>query len=87
MRAAAALAGAALLLAGVWACTDDGPPPLTSAQRKEVSTRYADTVRALTPLVDSACAADHGALVARLADSLYRERLADLERQRKRFAQ
>lgn len=77
----ALLAGAGLL-AG---CSDPDGRPLSAAERREVSQRYADTVRAITPLLDSLCASNHEALVAELADSLYRERVADLERQAKRL--
>ena len=76
---------ACLALGAAAACGDPDGRPLSAAERREVSQRYADTVRAVTPLVDSLCAANHVALVARLADSIYRERVADLERQAKRL--
>lgn len=66
-------------------CGEPEERPLSAAERRQVSQRYADTVRAITPLVDSLCEADHDALVAALADSLFAERVADLERQSKRL--
>ena len=67
------------------ACSNDKPRSLTAAERKQVSQRYADTVRMLTPIVDSLCQANRQALILQLSDSLYAERVADLERQRQRF--
>ena len=77
---------ALLALGGALAgCGDDEGRPLSSSERRAVSQRYADTVRAITPVVDSLCEAHHDALVAALADSLLDERVADLERQAKRL--
>ena len=69
------------------ACDDGSEAPLNAEARKAISQRYADTVRVLTPIVDSLCTANKEKLVAHLADSLYEVRIADLNRQRKRFQQ
>ena len=65
------------------ACGGGGEPPLSAVERETVAKAYADSVRALTAVVDSACAADTPGLVAQLTDSLYALRLADIEAQRK----
>lgn len=69
------------------ACEDSSEKPLNSEARKAISQRYADTVRVLTPIVDSLCTANQEQLATQLADSLYEVRIADLNRQRKRFQQ
>jgi len=69
------------------ACNDQKEQPLSSAARKTVSQRYADSVRTLTPIVDSLCKVNQNALISELTDSIYKVRIADLERQRKRFQQ
>ena len=85
-RSAAALtAGVVLLL--VSACREPTERPLTARERQEVSQRYADTVRLLTPIVDSLCEAGRPALVAAYVDSMYASRVAELQRQRKPAAQ
>ena len=65
------------------ACAEAEEPPLSAAERETVAKAYADSVRALTAPVDSACAADSPDLVAYLTDSLYNLRLADIEAQQK----
>ncbi len=72
---------------GLTACSPDEPESLTPAQRKIVAQMYADTVRILQPDADSLCFRENPQLVAELTDSIYQDRRADLERQRKRFAQ
>jgi len=69
------------------ACDDQKESPLSANARKLISQGYADTVRILTPIVDSLCTANKPTLVAHLTDSLYNVRIADLNRQRKRFQQ
>ncbi len=69
------------------ACEQEVERPLNAQERKVVSQRYADTVRTLTPIVDSLCYANRSALVAHLADSLYADRVVDLERERKQVVQ
>jgi len=69
------------------ACDDQKERPLSAKSRKLVSQGYADTVRKITPIVDSICEANQDKLVAELTDSLYNVRIADLNRQRKRFQQ
>ena len=68
-------------------CADTEERALTSAERQRVSQLYADTVRVLTPIVDSTCAARQDELVATYADSLYRLRLADLVDRQKQFVE
>ncbi|MFK8056059.1 MAG: hypothetical protein AB8F78_08075 [Saprospiraceae bacterium] len=69
------------------ACEEQKEKPLNAATRKLVSQGYADTVRILTPIVDSLCELNQEKLVAELTDSLYNVRITDLNRQRKRFQQ
>lgn len=69
------------------ACEDQKEKPLSPTERKLVSQGYADTVRVLTPIVDSLCEVQKEALISHLTDSLYNVRIADLNRQRKRFQQ
>jgi len=78
-----------ILMLGVTAvgCENSKERPLSASSRKVVSQRYADTVRTLTPIVDSLCDLNREALVAQLSDSLYKVRIEDLNRQRKRFQQ
>ena len=75
------LAGALTLTLTLPACTDDPARPLSSAERKAIASAYADSVRLLTPRYDSLCEATFDAQVATLADSLFRDRRDDLERQ------
>lgn len=70
-----------------FACDDQTERPLNASARKLVSQGYADTVRSLTPIVDSLCELNQDKLVAELTDSLYQMRIDDLNRQRKRFQQ
>lgn len=76
-----------LLCVASMACDDQKERPLSAKARKQVSQGYADTVRKYTPTIDSLCEARQNALIAELTDSLYQARIADLERQRKRFQQ
>ena len=69
------------------ACGDQKDSPLSATERKLVSQGYADTVRILTPIVDSTCQANKERIVSQFTDSLYKVRIADLNRQRKRFQQ
>ena len=77
-RAGGIALGIGLLLV---ACAETEEPPLTADEREEVARVYADSVRALTEAVDSACRARRPQLTLDLADSLYEVRLADIERQ------
>ena len=77
------VAAIAMVLAS--ACESDTERPLSNQERKQIAQRYADTVRTLTPIVDSLCRVQQPALVAQLADSIFAVRRDDLERQRKRF--
>ena len=77
--AAVALA-AGLAVVSFAACGENEERKLSQAERRRVSQRYADSVRYLSPLVDSACVADKDELAAALADSIYAVRLADLRR-------
>ena len=74
-----------LVLSAVACGDDDADRPLNQQERKIVSQLYADSVRTLTPIVDSLCTANRDALVAQLADSIYAERVLDIQRQRQRF--
>lgn len=76
-----------LAITFILGCSKEKPRALSTSERKEVSQRYADTVRLLTPLVDSLCKVNRDQLVRQLTDSLYADRVADLERQRQRFEQ
>ena len=79
--------GVPLLALLVGACGSEGPRPLSAAEREEVAARYADSVRALSAPVDSACARGREARVSYLADSIYELRLADIARERSRGSQ
>ena len=79
-RRVAAVLTAGLLLPSLIACGEHEERKLSQSERRQVSQRYADSVRYLSPLVDSACVADKPALAAALADSIYAVRLEDLRR-------
>ena len=76
--------GLFVLMGAAFSCTDETDVTLTIEERKQVSQRYADTVRHLSPIVDSLCEVNRDALINELADSLLRDRIADLERSRNR---
>jgi hypothetical protein len=74
-----------LILFSLGACTEDPPPRLDANDRKLIDSLYRLEVKVLDDQLDSLCDARFDSLVQLAVDSMYTERLAEMEAQLERL--
>lgn len=63
----------------LYSCEQEQVVKLNRNDRDIISKRYADSIRILTPIIDSLCTANHDKTVTEIADSIFQERKQDLQ--------
>ena len=62
------------------ACTKDAADKLNPAERQAVDTLYTNELKVLRPLLDSICEVRQDSIILRVADSLVRVRMEEIDR-------
>ncbi|MCB0704705.1 MAG: hypothetical protein KDC34_05320 [Saprospiraceae bacterium] len=70
---------------GVISCTEDPPPTLGPKDIKIVDSLYQTEVILLKPILDSICEANYDSLLRRATDSMFTNRVEEIERQLERI--